>query len=239
MIKKDVRHNIPRHVAIIPDGNRRWARARGLQPWDGHEEGAKRIEEIARKAKEIGITHISFWGSSVDNMTKRPIRERQELVRVYERYFTKLINSEEIAKDRVRINIFGYWQDRLPTSLVKVLQQGIEKTRENERYHMNFFLLYSGEEEMRDAISEMVDVYDSGSQITKDTIKKHLMTRDLPPVDYMIRTGGEPHLSAGFLMWDMANAQLFFSQRNFPDFDAMCFAEAIDEYEKRQRRLGS
>lgn len=233
----DISH-IPQHVAIIPDGNRRWAKKKGRDPWDGHEEGAKRIEDIARKARDLGIKHISFWGSSVENMTKRPLRERQELIGVYERYFTKLINSEEVRRDQVRINIIGYWRERLPASLVKILEKGIEQTKNNDRYFINFFLLYSGDAEMRDAIRAMVESYDSGQDITNDVIKAHLMTKDLPPVDYMIRTGGEPHLSAGFLMWDTANAQLFFSDCNFPEFGAENFTEAIEEYARRARRLG-
>ena len=233
-----IEKKVPYHVAIIPDGNRRWAKQRDLQPWDGHEEGARRIEDIVRKARDMEIKHISFWGSSEENMTKRPLRERQALVRVYERYFTKLINSAEVKDDRVRINIIGKWREGLPLNLVNILERGIEQTKEHDQYYINFFLSYSGDEEMLGAIRDMVDVYDSGKKITKNVIKEHLMTHDLPPVDYLIRTGGEPHLSAGFLMWDIANAQLFFSEKNFPDFDARSFEDAIMEYARRARRLG-
>lgn len=229
---------IPQHVAIIPDGNRRWARERGLQPWDGHEEGAKRIEEIVRAARRAGVKYISLWGSSVENMTKRPLRERQALLSVYERYFSKLINSDEIFHDQVRLNIIGNWRTQFPSSLVKILEDGIARTSMHDQYHMNFFLVYSGDEEMLEAIRSLVSDHNKSRDITKEEIKAHLMTRDLPPVDYLIRTGGEPHLSAGFMMWDIANAQLFFSQEYFPNFGVQQFQGAIDEYAQRARRLG-
>ncbi|PID52365.1 MAG: di-trans,poly-cis-decaprenylcistransferase [Candidatus Moraniibacteriota bacterium] len=229
----------PKHVAIIPDGNRRWAHERGLDPWDGHEVGAQMIEKIAKKARNMGITCISFWGSSVENMTKRPIKERKALLRIYEDYFIKLLNSEDIIKDHVRVNIIGQWKEQLPKSLVNILEDGMEKTRNHEKYTLNFFLAYSGDEEMLRAVQSLVDVCENSAQVTKNMIKKHLMTKDLPPVDYLIRTGGEPHLSAGFMMWDIANAQLYFDEKMFPDFDDVAFEIAIGEYVQRVRRLGA
>lgn len=233
------KNEIPRHVAIIPDGNRRWAKKNDLNPWDGHEAGAKMIEEIVQRARELEIKYISFWGSSVENMEKRPLQERRALVDIYEKYFTRLLSSEDIFKDEVCINIFGYWREQLPKKLVDILEEGIEKTKNHKKYFLNFFLAYSGDEEMLTAIQSIAEKFSQGSQITKETIKKHLLTKDMPSVDYLIRTGGEPHLSAGFMMWDISNAQLFFSDKNFPDFDKDVFSEAIDEYITRVRRLGA
>ncbi len=231
---------MPLHVAVIPDGNRRWAKDNGVDPWIGHEEGAKAIEEIARKSRELGIKYLSFWGSSVENMTKRPLRERKALLDIYDRYFTKLLSSDDIFNDEIKINVFGDWRNQLPKKLVTVLEDGIEKTKNHSKYVLNFFLAYSGDEEMLNAIRKIVVDFDNNSEnISKETIKNYLLTRELPPVDYLIRTGGEPHLSAGFMMWDIANAQLFFSQKNFPDFDNMEFEYAIDEYLRRTRRLGA
>ncbi|XLQ20294.1 MAG: polyprenyl diphosphate synthase [Candidatus Moraniibacteriota bacterium] len=233
-------NRMPLHVAVIPDGNRRWAKDNGVDPWIGHEEGAKAIEEIARKSRELGIKYLSFWGSSVENMTKRPLRERKALLDIYDRYFTKLLSSDDIFNDEIKINVFGDWRNQLPKKLVTVLEDGIEKTKNHSKYVLNFFLAYSGDEEMLNAIRKIVVDFDNNSEnISKETIKNYLLTRELPPVDYLIRTGGEPHLSAGFMMWDIANAQLFFSQKNFPDFDNMEFEYAIDEYLRRTRRLGA
>lgn len=229
----------PIHVAIIPDGNRRWAKEKGLEPWDGHEQGAKQIEEIVKKGRDLGVQYISIWGSSVENMTKRSLRERKALVEIYERYFNKLINSADIIEDDVRINIIGKWREQLPKKLVKILEEGIEKTKHHKKHYLNFFLAYSGDDEMVDAIGKISEKYKNAKEISRSVIKEHLLTQDLPAVDYLIRTGGEPHLSAGFMMWDVANAQLFFSEKMFPSFSAVDFEGAIREYMRRVRRLGS
>lgn len=228
----------PKHIAIIPDGNRRWAKARGLAPWDGHEEGAKNIEKIVNRALEMKIKSISFWGSSLENLGKRPFAEKRALLRIYEKYFKKLIASEKIHKNKARINIIGRWKEQFPKNLVKILEDGIEQTKNYKNYNLNFFLAYNGDDEMIEAVKSIVEKYKPGQKITGTTIKENLMTRDLPPVDLLVRTGGDPHLSVGFMMWDIANAQLYFSQKLFPDFKEKEFTEAVREYQKRERRHG-
>ena len=231
--------NLPQHIAIIPDGNRRWAKAKGLEPWDGHEEGAKNTEKLVRFASEKGIKCITFWGSSIDNLTKRPLREKRALLDIYERYFKKLIGGKEIHENETRINIIGRWEEQLPESLKKILKEGIENTKNYKKKMLNFMLAYEGDDEMVQAVQQIVDACSQGIKVTGDTIKKNLMTKDLPPVDYLIRTGGEPHLSAGFMMWDVADAQLYFSEDMYPDFTPEKFQVALDEYARRQRRFGS
>jgi len=230
---------IPQHVVIIPDGNRRWAKLQCVEPWEGHKAGADIIEKLAKKACDMGIKYISFWGSSEENMKKRSLIERRELVKIYETYFTKLMSSDDIFDDEVQINVFGKWREQLPKNLVNIIEKGIEKTKEHKRHYLTFFLSYSGDEEMIDTIEKIVNSYEKGTKITKEIIKKHLLTKNLPAVDYLIRTGGEPHLSAGFMMWDIASAQLFFSDKHFPDFDGKEFEKAIGEYTRRSRRLGA
>lgn len=230
---------IPKHVAIIPDGNRRWAKNNGLKPWDGHEEGAKNTEKLVRFALENGINCITFWGSSLDNLTKRPLRERQALLDIYSRYFEKLIEGKEIQEQEARINIIGRWEEQFPESLKKVLRDGVEKTKNYKKKILNFMLAYDGDDEMIQAIQNIVDGCEKGMKITAKVVKENLMTRDIPAVDYLIRTGGEPHLSAGFMMWDTADAQLYFSEKMYPDFGASEFQEALEEYARRQRRFGS
>lgn len=231
--------HIPNHIAIIPDGNRRWAKERGLEPWIGHEEGSKRIEDIIKKSRDLGIKCISFWGSSLENLMKRPVQEKKALLDIYERYFTKLFESDELEKNQVRVQVLGRWEEQLPNSIKKVIKKGIDKTKNNTKYLLNFFIAYSGDDEMIQTIQKMVIKLKQAKDVTKETIKQHLMTKDLPPVDYMIRTGGEPHLSAGFMMWDMANAQLYFTDAFFPDFNEEKFSESIEEFNRRARRLGA
>lgn len=230
--------HIPRHVVVIPDGNRRWAAERGLEPWKGHEAGAENTEHIVREARRLGIREISFWGSSLENLSKRPLVESKALLQIYETYFKRLLESEDIHKDRARIRFIGHWEEQFPESLKKILYQCLEATKDYDSYYLNFFLAYSGDDEMRLAFQKVASGLKPGQEVTDEMIKNSLMTRDMPPVDLLIRTGGEPHLSAGFMMWDLANAQLYFSDRHYPDFDETAFREAIVDYSERERRFG-
>ncbi len=231
-------NSLPRHVVIIPDGNRRWATARGLEPWEGHEEGARNTENLVREARRLGIRELSIWGSSMENLTKRPLLESKALLRIYETYFQKLLNSEDIHKDRAKIRFIGHWEEQFPESLKGILHQCIEATKDYDDYHLNFFLAYSGDDEMLRAIEKIASELAPGEQVTGQMVKAQLMTKDIPPVDLLIRTGGEPHLSAGFMMWDIANTQLYFSEKWYPDFDREAFQAAIEEYGVRERRFG-
>jgi undecaprenyl diphosphate synthase len=229
---------LPRHIVIIPDGNRRWATERGLRPWEGHEAGAQNTEKLIRSARAIGIREISFWGSSLDNLTKRPLTERHALLRIYETYFKKLLESEDIHKDEACIRFIGRWAEQFPPSLQAIMRECMKVTKNYSKYFLNFFLAYSGTDEMRLAFQKVASVLKQGEMVTDEMIKQSLMTRDLPPVDLLIRTGGEPHLSAGFMMWDMADTQLYFSDKYYPDFDEIALHEAIADYAARQRRFG-
>jgi len=231
--------NLPNHVVIIPDGNRRWAKEKNLKPWEGHIAGAERIEELVRKALEMKIKNISFWGSSIDNLKKRPLLEKKALLGIYEKYFKKLMDSEEIHQNEARINIIGCWREQFPESLKKILEEGISKTKNYKKHNLNFFLAYNGDHEMLEAIKKISKkIGDNVGKITPELIKENLMTKDLPMVDLLIRTGGEPHLSAGFMMWDLANAQLYFSRKLFPSFTKNDFEKAIIDFSQRGRRMG-
>ena len=229
---------LPTHIAIIPDGNRRWAKEKGLEPWKGHEAGAAKIEELARYAFDNGIFSLSFWGSSLENLQKRPLMEKQALLRIYEEYFKRLMVNEDIHRNRVRINVIGKWEDQFPSSLKKIIIEGVEKTAHYDEHELNFFLAYNGDDEMLEAVRGIVASGIEPKKVTAETIKQHLMTNKLPAVDLLIRTGGDPHLSVGFMMWDIANSQLHFSDKYFPDFGEADLIEAIDEYSNREKRHG-
>lgn len=229
---------LPKHVVIIPDGNRRWATSRGLQPWEGHEEGAKNTEHLVREARRLGVRELSIWGSSIENLSKRPLAERSALLTIYETYFKKLLSSEDIHTDKVKIRFIGHWEEQFPEGLKKILYECLEATKNYDAYHLNFFLAYSGDDEMRIAIQKIAESLPEGGVVTNEMIKENLMTKDTPPVDLLIRSGGDPHLSAGFMMWDTANTQLYFSEKLYPDFDASCLRAAIEDYAARERRFG-
>ena len=230
--------NIPNHVVIIPDGNRRWAKEKGLDPWEGHEEGARRTEELVRAASDLGVKNLSIWGSSINNLVKRPILEKQALLDIYKRYFQRLIESADVYDTETKINVIGRWKEQFPNSIKKVIEDCIEKTKNHSKRTLNFFLAYNGDDEMIEAIRKIVDKFDDSGDVNAEVIKENLMTKDLPEVDFMIRTGGEPHLSVGFMMWDVANAELFFSNKFYPEFRVSDFEEAINDYSLRGRRRG-
>ncbi|OGI18527.1 MAG: di-trans,poly-cis-decaprenylcistransferase [Candidatus Moranbacteria bacterium RIFCSPLOWO2_02_FULL_48_19] len=230
--------SLPKHVVIIPDGNRRWAVQHGLKVWEGHEAGAKNTENLVREAERLGIREISFWGSSLENLTKRPVAESQALLRIYETYFKKLLESEDIHKDEVHIRFIGHWEEQFPDSLKKVMYACLKATENYKKHYLNFFLAYSGDDDMRIAFQKVAVTLKHGELVTDALIKKNLMTCELAPVELLIRTGGEPHLSSGFMMWDIANAQLYFSDKYYPDFGVAAFREALADYAARERRFG-
>lgn len=229
---------LPRHVAVIPDGNRRWASEKGLAPWEGHVAGAERIEEIVREGRRLGIREVSFWGSSIENLSKRPMKEKQALLSIYETQFQKLMADQDVFRDQVRIRCIGHWEEQFPDKLKKILQEGIEATKEHDQYFLNFFLAYSGDDDMLQAIRRMTGAGIMPEKVTESNLKKYLMTSELPPVDLLIRTGDDPHLSAGFMMWEIKDAQLYFPNCHFPDFGAAGIRAALEEYQCRQRRFG-
>ena len=236
-MEKEV-NRMPLHVAIIPDGNRRWARARGLASWEGHEAGAKIFEQLINLALKKGVGCLSLWGSSMDNLIKRPITEKKALLEIYKKYFDRLLNGKELYENEVKVNFIGRWEDQFPESLKKTIYEIIDRTKHYQKKMLNFMLAYSGTDDMLTAVQKINDKYIAGTKITEGMLKENLMTAELPLVDFMIRTGGEPHNSNGFLMWDTADAQLYFFEKNFPDFDSTEFEKALEEFARRGRRFG-
>ncbi|MFH0969289.1 MAG: polyprenyl diphosphate synthase [Patescibacteria group bacterium] len=230
--------NIPKHVAIIPDGNRRWAKKRGMKPWEGHEFGAKNTKKLVSRAFHLGIRCLSFWGSSLENLKKRPLQEKKALLGIYEKYFRDLANSEEVHKNKAKINFIGKWEEQFPNRLKKIIYECIQRTKDYKEYFLNFFLAYNGDDEMIEAVKNIIKKYKAGDKITGEAIKENLMTRDIPAVDFLVRTGGEPHLSAGFMMWDIADSQMYFSRKLYPDFGEEDFEKAVKDYQERERRMG-
>jgi tritrans,polycis-undecaprenyl-diphosphate synthase [geranylgeranyl-diphosphate specific] len=234
--------NLPNHIVIIPDGNRRWARRKGLAPWRGHLVGARTTEELIKAAFDLEIPHLSFWGGSYENLTKRPVRESKTLFQIYERYFRKLAKKKEVHQNQVKVNVFGRWPEILPAKAKQSIKEVIRATQNYNQYLLNFFIAYNGTDEMLEAIKGIVKEAKKGKnfKITSELLKKHLWTADLPPVDFLIRTGSQddPHNSVGFMMWHTANSQYYFANTMYPDFGRKEFIRAINEYIGRQRRFG-
>ncbi len=234
--------NVPKHVAIIPDGNRRWARKKGFRPWSGHQTGAAAFEKILEKSRELKIPYITFWGGSWDNLTKRPKTELKFLYRIYADQFKRIVADERIHRNKVKVNVLGRWPEILPSAVQIAINKALAATKNYKDYFLTFLLAYDGTDEMLACLRKIIETAgDKKLKIGKNLIKENLWTKDLPPVDLIIRTGCEndPHLSAGFMMWDAAYAQLYFSQTLFPDFKVKEFEKIINDYSKRKRRLGA
>ena len=229
--------NTPNHVAVIPDGNRRWAKKRGLPSFVGHQKGVEALESILDKFLEMKIPHFTFWGSSMDNITNRSKKEVSYLFDIFEKQFKKLSLDKRIHDNKVRVRIIGKWKEYFPEKTKKAIKDAIEKTKDYNRYVLTFLMAYNGDDEM---IECMKEIKKKGLSINNQTIKENIWTKDLPAVDFVIRTGcdKDPHNSAGFMMWDTAYSQLFFTEKLFPDFKGKEFEKAIGDYMERERRMG-
>jgi len=236
--------NLPNHIVLIPDGNRRWARKRGLPPFFGHRQGAKTLEKILKAVLELKIPYFTFWGSSLDNVTKRSSSEVNFLFKLFERHFKKLVKDKEIYQNGMKVNVFGRWEKLFPEKTKKAVKEAIEKTKNHKNYHLTFLMAYSGIDEMTEAIKQIAKRKSQSAnlKIDEELIKNNLWTKDLPPVDLVIRTASErdnwSHLSAGLMMWDIADAQFYFTKTLFPDFSVEEFKKAVEQYGQTERRVG-
>ena len=232
--------NLPKHIVIIPDGNRRWAKKKGLPSFIGHREGAKATEKLFKAALDLGIENLTFWGSSVDNVTKRSPVEVKFLMKIFEMYFKKLARRKELYKDGIKIDILGRWKEFFPPATKKAMQALIDKTSKYKKRRLTFLMAYSGLDEMTQAINKISGLKAKNKKLKIDgnLIKKNLWTKNLPPVDLVIRTGGEPHWSSGLLMWDVANSQFYFTETLLPDFSVAEFKKALENYGGTERRMG-
>lgn len=240
MLNKLSIDNLPNHIALIPDGNRRWAKSRGLNTWKGHRQGINNLEEILDVVLKLKIKFFSFWGASLDNVDKRPKLEVMHLMNLFREKFISIANDKKIHDNQIHINVLGKWKEKFPRSVSKAIEKAIYATKNYHRHFLNFFLAYNGTDEMLETIKEITvqAQKDRNLKITPEVIKNNLFTANLPSVDYIIRTGGEPHNSVGFMMWDSADAQYYFSDKLFPDFHADEFVEALKDYDNRIRRFG-
>ena len=230
----------PKHLAIIPDGNRRWAKKRGLLFSFGHRQGAKTTEKILKYALNLEIPSVTFWGCSLNNIIKRSKIEVNFLFNLFDEYFKKLAKDEDIYQKEVKINVFGQWEKLFPQKVQRSIKEAIEKTKNHKKYQLTFLLAYSGSDEMVEAIKKITK--SKKLEISEKLIKNNLWTKDLPAVDLIIRTGEKSnwsHNSDGFMMWEAANAQLYFTDIFWPDFSEKELKEVIDKYQKTERRLGS
>jgi len=229
------------HIAIIPDGNRRWAERKGVPLYEGHRIGVETTEKIFEKALELKIPYLTFWAASYDNLLRRSREEVKFLIQLITEEFQRLLKDARVEKNKVKIRILGRFREILPAKTLRIIEKLMEKTEKYEIFSLTFLLAYNGTDEMVEAIKRITKAFkESTIKITGHVIKNFLWTKDLPPVDLVIRTGCEedPHNSAGFMMWHTAYSQYYFTKTLYPDFSPEEFEGVIKDFIKRERRLG-
>lgn len=225
--------NLPKHVAIIMDGNRRWARSKGLSPLKGHQVGEERIEPIIDQAIKLGIPYLTFWAFSTENW-KRTKREVAFLMRMYRHDLSKRI--DRFHQKKVRINVIGNLA-MFPKDIQRKTGEWMEKTKNNKKITVNLALSYGGRDEIIRAIKRIHDPQSTIQDLTKEKFEQYLDTVGQPDPELMIRTGGNHRLS-GFLLWQMEYAELYFTDTLWPDFTPLEFEKALVWYQEQKRNFG-
>jgi undecaprenyl diphosphate synthase len=228
--EQEKENNIPRHIAIIPDGNRRWAKRNGLSTTEGHKKGADNFGDLFKAGKELGVKYFSTWAFSTENW-KRPEEEMNYLFDLIREFAKK--QKEEFLKEKTRFIHLGR-KDRLPKDLVEIINDLEEETKHFTDYTAAIGIDYGGHDELIRAFEK---IKGAGLEITEENIEKNLDTADMPPPDLIIRTSGEQRLS-GFMSWQCAYSEFYFAEVHYPDFDKDELIKAVEEYKNRKRTYG-
>jgi undecaprenyl diphosphate synthase len=229
--------NIPRHVAIIMDGNGRWARERGLPRIEGHRRGAESVRQVVRVCGELGIEYLTLYAFSIENWN-RPKTEVLALMRLLEFYLKQEI--PELDKNNVRLAAIGRIHE-LPQSAQRQLEKSMDALKKNTGLTLVLALSYGGRAEIVDAMRSIAREVKAGrldvTDVDEKVISRHLYTRSIPDPDLLIRTSGEMRVS-NFLLWQISYAEIYVTETLWPDFRKAELLTALEDYSKRQRRFG-
>lgn len=228
-------NRIPRHIAIIMDGNGRWATERGKERSYGHQAGVEAVRRITSECTRLGVEYLTLYTFSTENWN-RPTDEVAALMGLV----LTALEDEIFMKNNVRFRVIGD-MERLPADVQAKLQETMEHTRNNTAMTMVVALSYSSKWEITHAVKEIAAGVKAGTidagTIDEDMVNRHLQTAFMPDPDLLIRTGGEVRIS-NYLLWQIAYSELYFCDTYWPDFNEECLHEAIADYQKRQRRFG-
>ncbi|MBE6048660.1 MAG: isoprenyl transferase [Clostridium sp.] len=228
---------IPKHIAIIMDGNGRWAKSRNLPRTLGHKAGIESIRRIVKEGDRLGVKYMTFYAFSTENW-KRPVEEVSALMKLLVQYLKQEI--DELDKRNVKINVLGDIS-RLPQECIEEINKSTKRTSGNTGLVMNFALNYGGRDEITRAMKTIAEEVKNEKirveDITQDLIEKHLYTAGMPDPDVIIRPSGEQRLS-NFLLWQCAYSEFWYSDVNWPDFSEQDLQRAILDYQSRDRRYG-
>ncbi len=239
-LAKEVRQEpVPRHVAIIMDGNRRFAEEMGLPPMQGHEIGSDTTEDVLDWCLELEVRHVTVYAFSTENFKRSP-REFTHLMRIAEKKFLKIADDDRIHKNHVNVRAIGRI-DMLPKRVQRAIKHAEERTADYSDYFYTVALAYGGREEILRAIRSLASEVKAGhiqpADIDENLVSKFLYTGHLPDPDLILRTSGEERIS-NFLLWQLAYSELYFTDVHWPSFRRLDFLRAIRTYQKRKRRYG-
>lgn len=231
------RSRLPRHAALIMDGNGRWAKGKGLMRTAGHKAGVDALKQILKVAIDLELEALTVYAFSTENW-KRPHEEVDFLMKLFSEYLAREVN--EMHEDQVQIHFIGRVKELSP-GLQKQVRDAEELMKHNTGVKFYVAVNYGGQDEITRAVQQIAAEVQAGSlepaAIGPETIEEHLDTAGIPPVDLMIRTSGDLRVS-NFLLWQAAYAEFWFTDTNWPDFTPACFVDALLDYAKRERRFG-
>lgn len=225
--------NTPKHIAIILDGNRRFAKRLMLEPWKGHEYGAEKIEELLDYVKDLGIKELTLYCLSCENLKSRPKNELEYLFQIFKKEF-KNLDREKIEKNKIQIKFIGNLS-LLPKDLKEQCERLEKETKKNNNFKINFAIAYGGRQELIEAVKKIIKNKIKENEITEETIKDNLYISDEP--DIIIRTGGEKRTS-NFLLWQSTYSEWFFLDKMWPEFEKQDLLECIEQFKNRKRNFG-
>ena len=227
----------PEHIAIILDGNRRYARKKGLSPWEGHRFGAEKVKDILQWAYDLGIRELTLYSFSMDNFN-RPEKEKKELFGLFKKNIGKLKGNRKLKEHRIKVRFIGRLH-MFPKDIQKEMSEVMEETKNYDKFKLNFAMAYSSKAEITDALKKIISKL-KNKEISEEDITENLVNENLylsSSPDILIRPGGEKRIS-DFLLFQMAYSELFFLDKLWPEFTKGDLAKIIREFKRRERRFG-
>ena len=226
-------NTIPKHIAIIMDGNRRWAKEQGKLAMFGHSAGAKNLKRIIQKAIDLGVTHTTFWALSTENL-KRDKKEVDHIFSLFEKITDYL---GDFITHNAKFTIIGDISDKIPENVQKKLYDMVEKTKNADKMVITFAVNYGGRDEIVRATKKILNAGIDPETLSEETFATYLDTKELPNPDMIIRTGGNKRLS-GYLPWQSTYAELYFTDIKWPAYSPEDLQDAVDWYANQQRNFG-
>jgi undecaprenyl diphosphate synthase len=224
---------IPNHIALIPDGNRRWSEQKGISRKEGYKIGIEHIGDVLKWCKEKDVRMVTMWGFSTENF-KRDSEEIEGLFNLFKKNLLEGLSTKEEEGKKIKVRFLGRTH-LFPKDIVMLFKKIEEKTTDNGPFQLNLLLSYGGRGEIVDAVNDIIK--EGTKEVDEDMISEHLYTKGMPDPDLVIRTSGEQRLS-GLLPWQTCYSEFYFSKKLWPDFSKEDFEGALAEYARRKRRFG-